>query len=341
MKVRGSLKMLMKIRDRKMDVFKGLLVIGMVYCHLIQFFVNTEKEPVINFVTFYINVVTFSGFVFTFGYTSYLAYFSKSFKQSYQKMLITFVRLLGVFYISGLSYRVLAERRPYFKGLLMPILLLEDIPGWSEFIVSFALLMLVGLVFFKPIKLLLENKLLFWIITPLLLISTWLPYEIITDSRLGLLVGTTRFASFPVLQYLPYYLLGIYFVRYQISINKWVIIVATVLTGIALLSMSLNQWAQPDRFPPSIFWIILPALPLVIYYYIGHFIQHSKWSWNWLFLLGQNSIIYLLLSNIIIFALSGVKAIRGLDSIGAVVINIVILSVISLIIQMSRPINIR
>lgn len=329
----------MKTRDRKMDVVKGLLVIGMVYCHVIQFFVNTENKTVINQVTFYINAVTFSGFVFTFGYTGYLAYFSKNFKQSYQKMLLTFFRLLGVFYISGLSFRILAERRPYFKGLLMPILLLEDIPGWSEFIISFAILILVGIVLFKPIKILVENKPFFWIITPALLASTWLPYEMVTDSRIGLLIGTTRFASFPVLQYVPYYLLGVYFARYRIEINKWIILAATILSGIALVSMGMNHWMQPQRFPPSVCWVILPALPLTIYYYIGYFVQQKEWRWNWLFLLGQNSIIYLLLSNIIIFALSGVKGIRGLNSIGAMVMNVVLLGIISLVIQMSRPIH--
>lgn len=329
----------MQTRDRKMDVVKGLLVIGMVYCHILQFFVDLGGSFLARQITFYINAVTFSGFVFTFGYTSYIAYFSKSFRESYQKILRSFLKLLGAFYISGFSYRILAERKPYFKGLAEPILLLKDIPGWSEFIISFAMLMLVSLILFVPLKKIVEHKRLFWIVTVALLFTTWIPYERVTSIHLGLFIGTTRFAAFPVLQYMPYFLLGIYFKRYEIKPDRWLALGATILTGIAVISMGMHQWAEPGRFPPTLMWIVLPALPLAIYFFIGHLIQTFELKWNWLFVLGQNSMIYLLLSNIVIFALNGVKGIRGMTIAKGFVMNLILLGAITLIIQMSRPIK--
>ncbi len=326
----------MQQRDLKMDIFKGLLVIGMVYCHILQFFVPLGKNPVADYMTWYINSVTFAGFVFTFGYTSYIAYFSRPFIEVYQRIIKAFIKLLCAFYISGLSFRVFVDHKPISWPLVKNILLLKDIPGWSEFIISFALYILIALILFYPLKKVVEIKPLFWVIVPLLLLTTLTPYEKVTLTQLGLFIGTTKFASFPVLQYLPLYLLGIYFKRYEIGINKFVLIGAGLLSGVGLVQMGLNGWQLPGRFPPTVFWIILPSFALAIYYVLGYALQKMTIN-RYLLVLGQNTMVYLLLSNIIIFALSGVKGVRPLNSVTAFIGNIFLLSFITYLIQMSRP----
>lgn len=327
----------MQERDIKMDIFKGLLVIGMVYCHILQFFVNLGKNPVADHITGYINSVTFAGFVFTFGYTSYIAYFSKPFKEVYRRIIMAFLKLLCAYYISGLSFRVFVDHKHISWILVKKILMLQDIPGWSEFIISFALYILVAVILFYPLKKLIEIKPLFWVIVPLLLFTTLLLYDHVNSTQLGLLIGTTKFAAFPILQYMPLYLLGIYFKRYEIGPNKFVILGAGTLSGIGLVQMSFNNWQLPGRFPPTVFWIILPSFALCMYYGMGFLLQKYKIRCGILLILGQNSMVYLLLSNMIIFALSGVRGVKTLGSVTGFIGNIFLLGFITYLIQMSRP----
>lgn len=336
MKEPGDQEEVMKKRDIKIDLYKGLLVIGMIYCHVLQFFIDLGDNTIANYITWYINAITFSGFVFTFGYTSYIAYFSKSFKASYLRIMTSIGKLVIAFYISGISFRVLVEHRPIFWGLVRPIIFLNDIPGWSEFIISFALFMCVSLVLFVPIKKLVEHKKLFWIVVVLLLMTTYIPYDKINNIHLGLFLGTQRFAAFPVVQYMPFFLLGIYFKRYEIGFDIKVLLGGGVLSGIALWSMSQKNWILPNRFSPSLFWIILPTFVLVLYYYLCYFMEKKGYQWKWLLLLGQNSIVYLLLSNIFIFAISGVKGLRGLTAGRAMGVTITIIGLISYIIHSIR-----
>ncbi|MBB6692153.1 DUF1624 domain-containing protein [Cohnella xylanilytica] len=57
-----------KPRERAIDLFKGLLVIGMVYCHTLQFFSDPQAYPNGQRIIDLVNLITFSGFVFAFGY---------------------------------------------------------------------------------------------------------------------------------------------------------------------------------------------------------------------------------------------------------------------------------
>lgn len=72
-------------RKREIDILKGILTITMILCHSIQFF-GVEKDPVQGLLVNVINLTTFSGFVFCFGYVGEMAYFQKSWPTAAKKM---------------------------------------------------------------------------------------------------------------------------------------------------------------------------------------------------------------------------------------------------------------
>jgi len=131
-------------RDYSIDYFKGLLVIGMVYTHVLQFFSNNELFPSVVYITQYFNLITFAGFVFSFGYVCQLAYYRKDLRQVFMSMLITGLKILIAFYISGVSFQVFVGDQSLNMKTILPVILLQVIPGWSEFLVSFALIILIG-----------------------------------------------------------------------------------------------------------------------------------------------------------------------------------------------------
>ncbi len=326
----------MKTRDYKMDIYKGLLVFGMIYCHILQFFVDLGNNQGADYITWFINAITFSGFVFTFGYTSYIAYFSKEFKSVYQKMLLVSLKLLMAFYISGIAFRIFVTNNRLSFGMVKNIVLLRDIPGWSEFIVSFAIYIALAVILYKPIKRLVEMKRLFWMIVGILLLTTFIPYDTIDSTQLGLVLGTTKYAAFPVLQYMPFYLIGVYFKRYEIAYDKPILIGSLVLSLLSLIYIGIRGWQLPNRFPPSIFWIILPCGALYLYYLLSRLLLRTNRIKSILVLIGQNSMSYLLLSNILIFAIAGTKGIGQLNVITGFVANVLLIGLITYIIRMVR-----
>ncbi|MDF2646309.1 MAG: hypothetical protein K0Q73_2114 [Paenibacillus sp.] len=291
-----------KERDYSIDIFKGLLVIGMVYCHILQFFSNpmvfTGAQRVIDVV----NIVTFTGFVFSFGYVGQLAYYNKPFKAVYGRMLSTALKTLIAFYISGTYYRLFLDRKPLTWSTIKPILILQDIPGWSEFLISFSLIMLVGLVLFKPLTWLVERKFKLWVVVLLLLITTYLPYDKVTVNQLGLLIGTRKFASFPVVQYFPYYLIGMYAARYKLGWS-WRFFIGSLAASGIFITYVIAKQGLPERFPPSIYWILSSAFLLYVYFLVAKVLVTILKYTSFLRVLGQNVLLYLLLSNIMIFTL--------------------------------------
>lgn len=290
-------------RDYSIDLFKGILVIGMVYAHVIQFFGQTENSVGMEFVSNYANVITFSGFVFCFGYVFQKAYLTKPFEKVWLKMVVTSLKTLAAFYLSGLSFRIFISGIPLQWEHIGPVLLLKDIPGWSEFLVSFALFSFISIVLFPWLKRLIKLKLLFWTVNGLLLLTTWFPYDSVTINQLGLLIGTRQFAVFPVLQYMPYYLIGIYFARHSIGWGwKW-LIGSALATGIFIWDYASNGWVLPERFPPTVQWILGATLILYLYYLFTRWVVRRSWQIKPLISIGQNVLFYLLISNIFIFAL--------------------------------------
>ena len=117
------------MRDRSIDVGRGMLVLMMVYGHVMQFFADTQLFPRVDTLVNIINLTVFPTFVFCFGATAVLAYLDKPYRKALPGMIKTALRSLVVFYLSGIGYRVLRENKALAVGTVRRILKLEDIPG--------------------------------------------------------------------------------------------------------------------------------------------------------------------------------------------------------------------
>lgn len=331
----------MQERDIKIDIFKGLLVLGMIYCHVLQFFCNLSVDHSAQIITSVINIITFSGFIFCFGYSTRIAYLSKEFMKVYPRILNTAFKTLIAFYISGIGFRVLVDKRPLNFETAIKVITLTDIPGWSEFLISFTLYILLAAVLFKPIKLLLENKLVFWTIFGLLFLTTLIPYEMIQMPQIGLLIGTKRFAAFPVLQYMPFYLLGMYFQKYKIGFDFKFLTGAFVFTGAAVINMVQHGGELPGRFPPTAFWLFLSMLLLYLYFLVSIRLARINAVVGILQPIGSNTMTYILLSNLFIFALAGFRSIDSLNTVQGGLFAFLLIVIIGYFVGITRRSEIR
>ena len=80
------------MRDKSIDVGRGLLVIMMVYGHVMQFFGDSQVFPLMGKLIDVINLTVFPTFVFYFGATAVLAYLKRPYLSALPGMIRTTLR---------------------------------------------------------------------------------------------------------------------------------------------------------------------------------------------------------------------------------------------------------
>lgn len=309
-------------RDRSIDMFKVLLVIGMIICHCIMLLKIYGIRSFI--VSEYFNVITFSGFLFCFGYAVSIAYLPKIKKEISKKLIKNCLRMLSAFYISGIGYELLVN-----KGLsvskLANILILNHMPGYSEFLAGFFVLNLLTLAFFNQFKRLLSSNIAVFITIVLSLLATHIPYHKVPSIQLGLILGSTKFSSFPIVQYFGYYLIGAYFQQNKLKLNVKFLIIS-VLCSLVFLQYAIAHHMPPLRFPPSLRWTIGGSGVLYGYYGLSMWLSDRIKKTNPIYFIGENTLQFLVVSNLLIFFLKGLLNVHA-NSIACLLIIVTIISI--------------
>lgn len=301
----------MKTRNREIDIMKGLLTVAMILCHCIQFF-GDEGRGLQKYLADFINLTTFSGFLFCFGYVSDTAYYHKEFRTAAWKMGKNVVRMLIAFYISGISYIALAERKTFTMERVTDVLLLRVYPGWSEFLASFAAVLLIGIVLYAVLKRM-DGKMFLVILVLSLAGCFFVPYWWIHNSYLALFIGSGDYITFPVLQYGVFFAAGVWFSKTKRSWDKKTLIGAFIL-GLPFIIYYAIDGGLPGRFPPSVYFICGGIIGVYLYRMVSVGLKNAaekNQGVNRVITaienVGMNSMFYLLLSNLLIFALAGSK----------------------------------
>lgn len=298
----------MKERNREIDLMKGLLTLAMILCHCIQFF-GIEDRGVQKYLADGINLTTFSGFLFCFGYVCKLAYYQKGYKDGMWKMAKNAVRLLLAFYISGIAYLALVEQKIFRWDIIREVLLLQRFPGWSEFLASFAAVLFIGILLFPVMKRM--NVWMLLIIAALGAAGCFLPYDQIKNPLAALLMGSDEHTTFPVLQYGMFFAAGVWAGGKKIRWDWKIGLGAALLSGPCIWYYIQNGYL-PQRFPPSILYITGGILGVYLYQLASMGLQHVREKNRYLEkavaaveVTGKNSLYYLLMSNLLIFAVAG------------------------------------
>ncbi len=312
-----------QMRITYLDTTKGILVLAMVMAHVIQFF--GAADPLMKLFSDSTNLMAFSGFLFCFGYGSYLAYLRKE-NIPKSRMLRNSLRILIAYYISGTCYKFFVDRSIDMSGIIK-LLLLSDIAGYSEVLVSFFIIILLSVVFAKQFRMIVTNNVCLAIAITVSLSFTCIPYSLIKIPQVGLLLGTTDFPSFPVFQYLPLFLVGSYFAFKSIRFN-WIFVLTSVFLLIEFATYSLLRGHLPFRSPPSAMWIAGSFGPVYACYALGYFLDRIPVVAGVLRAIGANVLYWFVTSNIAIFSLTLMVKKNSLAIPGVIIVYIVIVTII-------------
>lgn len=278
-------------RDNSIDLMKGILVFLMILCHVLMFFPNGPIETPF---TVFVGLTSFPGFMFCLGYVFPIAYSNK--KDAEKRMLMGFIKTLLAFYVSGTFSLLLIQKAGFIN--IVDMILIRNIPGYSEFIVSFAFVYLVNIFLFKPIKKLVQNKIKFIIVAILCLAFTGFNYGTVINDFFGVFVGTYRFSSFPIIQYGFYFLIGFYVSEHKIFFNFYIYFISLGCTFLFFLYVGFYGF-YPSRFPPSLTWVVGGFFIIYTYYLVCKLIKR----FSFLEIAGKHSLSFLLISNVLLFTL--------------------------------------
>lgn len=281
----------------ELDLFKSLLVVGMIATHVLQLLGQSMPEWTDRFAEF-VNLVTFSGFLLAMGMGLGLA---RQRPRSWSSRLWPVLVLLAATYISSFAYALLVDREPLTLDLILDVTTLRRLFGWSEFLATFCVLYaLIALA--RPVLMWIGSSMAGLVaVSALCLASCWL----VLDQELPVLatfVGTREFANFPLLPYLPWFLLGIGLGRAGGRVRIGHVLGAIAATGWLVWGL-IDTGQLPERFPPTPEWIVGSALPLLICLLVTQWFARSMAVLDWLLVAGRHVLSFLLLSNLVIFAL--------------------------------------
>jgi hypothetical protein len=294
------------------NYFKAILVVGMIFGHSLSILTKNPPGLFGAFVT-YINLVSFSGFYFAYGYLFQKVYMQRdSINARFLKG--TFKTLIA-FYICAICYRIFVDPGVWPNSKqIVDILILNDIPLYSEFLLSFFALSLLFFIFFKPLKRFLDSNIVILVLAAVSLLSTFIPYQYINSNQIGLLIGTYNFHAFSVLQYLVFFLLGVFFAKNNIIYTKLGLLISIVGTGSFCIYFVLKH-AYPTRFPVSLLWLIGSFLFLYVYFILSEYLSKKIGLIRPLDSIGENTLFYLVVSDAALFAMKKAGQIQALSSI--------------------------
>jgi len=290
-----------RARDARIDLYKALLIVAMIFSHTIGFFGNRDISLLLDLKRI-VELLVFPGLLLCFGYSSQIAYFSVR-PLNYQRILRAALRLLVAFYISAIGYVLFLEPSTLSGTEFGRILTLSRIPFVSEFMLNFPLTLLVATVFIRPISWVLEKGTRLLIVIGLLLGTALFPYALVTSPQLGLLIGTPRtvFYSFPVVQYFPFFLIGLFLARHQIRYSRWLMAASLISISLGLILFQIIGY--PLRFPPALGWIGISIVFAISGYFLVQYLPIRSKLGQLFIPIGVNSLNFFLLSNLFLFAL--------------------------------------
>ncbi|MBP1807559.1 hypothetical protein [Rubellimicrobium aerolatum] len=277
-------------RTEALDLLKTVLVAGMISAHCVQLLAEAPPGWALGWAG-YVNLVTFSGFLLAFG----IGVGMSRRVPPWRARLVAVLRIWLAVVASSLGYQVLVERMPLTGGLVWDVASTRVLFGWSEFLTAFLVLYLllavlrpwVGWVAVRPA----------WLMALGVagLGSTWVTVGAFWP-MVGGLVGHREYASFPVLGYGPWFLAGLWIGARGRGIEAGEVALGAAATGVFLLAWWGQGWV-PDRFPPSVPWVIGAGLPLALYVWGAGRVSAPGWA----LAAGRHVLASLVVSNLLIF----------------------------------------
>ena len=261
----------MKNRDFSIDFLRATAILLMTITH-VNALLYLGKNPILDIFTTAGATLCFSIFLFCSAYVNGLK-IQKGSTFSFKDTINRVLEIYMVYVILGILVTFVLDSNISFCKITN-IVLLNNIPAFTEFLIAFIIFSFVPLLFSKQIKYLIHKPLYLILITVLIYILGSIVYTQISkytypDSIRILLENIFGYKSvhiFPLTYYLPIYSLGILLSKYNKSSMLKIVLIGSITLFSVLLSFKLSTWY---RWPPSVLFLLYGFIyiPLIMLIY--------------------------------------------------------------------------
>ena len=287
-------------REEGVDVLKGAAVCCMVFAHTVQL-LPPGGDACTQFAYYFVNLTAFPAFLFCFGYACRRAYLQKPRAAAARGLARGFCKTMAALYACGLAWLLCTGG--FGPKAAAKLLLALQLPGYSEFLLSFALLYVLVWALHGALRRVVAHGWAVALAAAAGLALTWFPYSRVHLPVLGALVGMQGASVFPLAQYAAYFLLGAWFSGRTARFSAPVAMCAALGTA-AFYVFYAVRGEYPARFPPTALWVAGGAA----WVYAAWLVCMRTASWRAVRALrlafaGRHSLWFLTASNIMLFVL--------------------------------------
>ena len=288
-------------RDFAIDVWKGMLVCSMVWAHVIQLMGDRNHYRVQREISDFVDVSTFSSFFLSFGYVTYLSYFSR--RVNLWRIGISFLNILFSYFLLSFTIQFLILHEIDTRTIIIETLSFRKMTIYTEFLPAFGLILMIGAMWAKPLGRMVQSPDRLLIFSSLFLLITLIPDDYFKSPQLALFLGASASGArtYPLAEYMPLFLIGLYFARHQIKSHRaWFMI---GVMGVASFYIYKFLWGLPERFPPSLAWVLFSIFFAVCGYQLIRIIRFPAVLAEYVSVIGANTLFFLVVSTIFIVIL--------------------------------------
>jgi hypothetical protein len=364
------------------DILRACAVLLMILTHVVALTFDHSNAPWLQTVSLLGGTLCFTMFLFLLGVSNSISYISedlepeeesrKKHKLLWRVFQIAILYYTVAFFVTLVNTNMLANLNNNQKIYeLLRVFYLQNIPQFSEFMIALALF-LFSTIFFRGLYRKIISSI--WLVSVVSLamyfIGFLLSYVNVQDSRIevwkSLIVGGQNMNTFPIFQYTPVLIIGLYIgnllIRKQLIINRFrkYALISSGLFGIYVISALVYIFYRPlslfeirlveGRFPPSIAFIAFGLAICIAIFTIGQFIS-KRASLNYLVItkvfsfISKHSLTYVLWHIVLLYTYKFVyesinsQQLQTSSAAIVIVLNLVILFVSTFIIYITNFIN--
>lgn len=265
----------MKERDYPLDILKSIAIMLMSFVHINSLL--QVNSGILDKITFLGATVCFSVFLFGIGFVAGKK-ITNGEKDSWKKVLHKILLIYVCYLVIGIASYFISKGQLSFVSIYN-IAILNNLPEYSEFLISLIFFTLLTQLIHKPLQkhiskpyLLIEISILLFIVGSIL--ST---FELSNSVLIWLqkhLVGSQNGTHvFPILQYMPIYVMGILFAKYRSKIVYFWVFSLSFLLLVILMALGAPGWY---RWPPSLNFLLYGVIFISLLMFAFQFVKRNR-----------------------------------------------------------------
>lgn len=213
-----------KPRFYVLDLLRGLAVFLMLLAHSVYFFSNRDNSLTLSLENIG-NTFCFTTFLLVSGAVSYVAYLKEDLASSRKsRILKRIIALIVSYYLIAVFVElksILHADALQGLGIIVDIISLRNLPSYTEYIVPFIIYPLIMLVFSAISRKIAKSLISVVLISTILYFVGWVLYTLpnvnFFEPWRALVAGAPGYFRFPILQYSPVFIIGLYWGRRLVS----------------------------------------------------------------------------------------------------------------------------